>query len=157
MKKFLLERNQSTVEGTTGTMHCVGDPSVYFFTMELPWRENKRALSCIPEGVYIAKPYASPSKGSVYLLKNVPNRSFIEIHSANFGGDRSESSKGKYQSQLLGCIALGEKIDRLSNMYQKKQLAVLNSRAAQKRFLAYCNGEAISLEIRWAEGQGPQQ
>ncbi len=49
----------------------------------------------IPKGTYNLSFYQSPHNGLVPLLENVPNRSFIEIHSGNF----------EYQSK--GCILVG--------------------------------------------------
>lgn len=52
---------------------------------------------CIPEGTYIAERYHSPNPnhGLVWLLQNVPGRTYIELHIAN------------WPSELLGCIAPG--------------------------------------------------
>lgn len=67
-------------------------------TLERPWLENKDNISCIPEGTYHVIQYNSPSKGDVWLFKNVPDRDMIEIHPAN------------HMEQLLGCIAVGERL-----------------------------------------------
>ena len=66
------------------------------WTLELPWRDNRRNVSCVPVGTYNARKYDSPKHGNVILLDDVPERTWIEIHAA------------KYVSQLLGCIAVGE-------------------------------------------------
>ncbi len=73
------------------------------FTLELPWQENKPNISCIPAGIYPVSKYESPSKGSVLLLHDVPNRTYIEIHAGN------------YTSQILGCILVGDGIKYLNN------------------------------------------
>jgi len=77
-----------------GSLNC--------FTLELPWNGNKPNISCIPSGTYPITKYESPSKGSVLLLHEVPNRSYIEIHSGN------------YTSQILGCILVGDGIKYLN-------------------------------------------
>lgn len=68
------------------------------FTLELPWLNNTSKKSCIPEGEYQYETYQSPKHGDVLLLKNVPDRTFIEVHAGN------------YTRQILGCILPGEGI-----------------------------------------------
>ena len=50
------------------------------YTLELPWRENKPNISCIPEGTYECIPYTSEKFPNVYQIKNVPNREAILLH-----------------------------------------------------------------------------
>lgn len=66
-------------------------------TLELPWLDNKRRKSCIPNGTYQVKPRFSPKYKSHFHVKDVPNRSFILIHGGN------------YYTQILGCILVGDK------------------------------------------------
>jgi len=73
------------------------------FTLELPWIDNLTNISCIPAGMYRVTKYESPSKGSVLLLHDVPNRTYVEIHSGN------------YTSQIDGCILVGDGIKYLNN------------------------------------------
>ena len=73
-------------------------------------------------------------------MQDVPNRSMVEIHSANFAGDES---KGLH-CQLLGCIALGKSIGILED-----QQALLNSKVAVKEFMDILNGEVFELTISW--------
>ena len=52
-----------------------------FYTLELPWKENRRNISRIPAGEYEAIKYYSPKhKRIVILLLDVPDRTNIEIH-----------------------------------------------------------------------------
>lgn len=65
-------------------------------TLELPWKENKTNVSCIPEGTYkVVKTYSPRFKKKLWLVKGVPGRSGIRFHPANF------------VRQLQGCIAPG--------------------------------------------------
>lgn len=65
-------------------------------TVELPWRNNQRRVSCIKAGTYpVIVGHASPKFGWTIWLQNVPNRSEILIHRTSF------------VRQLLGCIAPG--------------------------------------------------
>lgn len=114
-----LTRAPSTNQGTFG-MFVMAD-GTHFHSLELPWLGNANDVSCIPPGVYTCKWIESPKHGECYQVMDVPNRDFIEIHSANFGGDKSKG----FISELLGCIALGTAIGILDG-----QLAVLNSKMA---------------------------
>jgi len=64
------------------------------YTIELPWRENKKRISCIPEGTYILRKRYSEKFKWHFVLLDVPNRSCILIHPANDA-----------QKELQGCIA----------------------------------------------------
>lgn len=72
-------------------------------TLELPWEDNQQSISCIPEGTYDIEPYHSPKFGDVLLLKGVPNRKWIEIHSGN------------YHTQIEGCILVGYDLRYINN------------------------------------------
>lgn len=72
------------------------------FTLELPNLDNQTNISCIPEGDYLFDKYESPKHGNVLLLRNVEDRSMIEVHSGN------------YTSQILGCILVGDGIKWLN-------------------------------------------
>ena len=69
--------------------------TVSFNTLELPWKQNQRRISCIPEGAYRCIPHTSPKFGRCFWLQDVPGRSEILIHPGNF------------TSQILGCILPG--------------------------------------------------
>ena len=64
-------------------------------TLELPDLGNKSRISCIPEGEYEVVKRNSAKYGDHFHILDVPNRSYILIHNAN------------YVRQLLGCIAVG--------------------------------------------------
>lgn len=69
------------------------------FAIELPWRENRKRISCIPEGTYTMRKRYSVKHKWHYIIQNVPNRSLILFHPANHA-----------QKELLGCIAPVTKI-----------------------------------------------
>jgi hypothetical protein len=85
---------------TNGVLYVEKDNKILFecFTLELPWKDNQRRISCIPEGTYKAIKHRSPKFGESVWIQNVPNRSEILIHPAN------------YVRQLLGCIAVGDSL-----------------------------------------------
>ncbi len=79
-------------EGTQGVLEWNG--TLVCYTIELPWLENQRRISCIPEGEYVLQKRFSPKFKWHFLLRNIPGRDFILIHPANDA-----------QKELLGCIA----------------------------------------------------
>lgn len=67
-----------------------------FFTLELPWKDNKPSISCIPPGIYKFKKRFSPNKEMVVIeLEDVEGRTYIQIHIGN------------RTSQIEGCILPG--------------------------------------------------
>jgi len=107
----------------------------------LPWRGNRRQISCIPPGTYNVEIRLSNKYGRIYWIRNVPNRSYILIHSGNFAGD---TSKG-YKTHVMGCILLGKKSGYLGG-----QVAVLNSRITVRAFMEYMDYEPFELRIQEA-------
>jgi len=79
-------------DGTNGILSFEGNEICK--TIELPWRENKKRISCIPEGKYkIRKRYSAKFKWHLEVM-NVKNRDLILVHPAN------DALK-----ELNGCIA----------------------------------------------------
>lgn len=66
-------------------------------TLELPWRDNKSRISCIPKGVYRLEEtkYYRGGGYPALAIMNVPGRTDIKIHRANWPSD------------LWGCTAPG--------------------------------------------------
>lgn len=63
-------------------------------TIELPWRNNRRMVSCIPEGRYRLYRHTFPKHGEQLGVAGVPNRESILIHPGNDA-----------RQDLRGCIA----------------------------------------------------
>lgn len=93
-----LYRVAQSERGTFGAL--VIDHLPFCVTMELPWRDNRNSLSCIPAGKYKWKKHNSPSKGPVIWIQDVPGRSWIYFHVAN------------WPSNVLGCIGVGLRYGR---------------------------------------------
>lgn len=136
MERIILIREKSTDQGTFGRIRIGLD---YFYTLELPWRDNQNNISCIPAGIYrCTMTLSSRFKKRMYLVDGVNKRTGIRIHSANLAGDKTIG----YKSQLSGCIALGEKIG-----FIEKQRAILLSTSAIRKFESLMNGQDFTLEI----------
>lgn len=79
-------------KGTNGKLECNGKFICY--TIELPWRNNEKRVSCIPEGKYfIKKRYSNKFKWHLEVI-DVENRNLILIHPAN-----------NALQELNGCVA----------------------------------------------------
>lgn len=122
---FLLRRDDQNDIRTLGAMFD-GDERICE-TLELPWRDNQRGISCIPEGIYECKLAHSPSRGyDVYWLQNVPGRQDVQIHIGNFPKD------------IRGCILIGR--ERGVNQ-------VVHSKVAFDKFMGRMGGEDFTLVI----------
>lgn len=80
---------------TLGTMSAAGlIPALA--TLELPWRDNRVAISCIPEGDYrITMAYSARYSRAMPRLLGVPGREGILVHAGN---NRTDTE---------GCILVG--------------------------------------------------
>lgn len=141
MKSATLTRTETGDAGTFGTL--VTESGFQCYTGELPWRGNESGKSCIPEGVYTCARANSPKHGPCYYVTEVPKRSDIEIHSANWMGDESKGLK----CQLLGCIAPGRAIMDIAG-----QKGVSSSKDALASLEADLEKEPFTLTIVWADG-----
>lgn len=125
--------------GDQGTFGKLIYQNKEWYTLELPWRENKSNISCIPKGKYtVSWTYSPKFKRKMYLVVAVPNRSGIRIHSANYAGDESKG----YKKHLYGCIALGKRKGILEG-----QKAILVSRPAIREFEKLMKEDTFKLEI----------
>lgn len=111
MKTLTLKRVDKNDECIFGALFL--DEKEICKTLELPWRDNQKGISCIPAGEYKLSPYPSSRFGEVYIVNDVPNRTGILIHTGNTASD------------IEGCILVGDSYGKLNG---KK--AVLNSRQA---------------------------
>ena len=125
----------SDEQGTAGVMYTEGFSC---YTLELPWKRNTKNISCIPEGVYKCSFKHSPKFGPVYQVEDVPGRTHILLHAGNWAGDTQRG----FLSDVEGCILLGDNLGEL-----KGQRALINSRKALNRFLAFANSEDFALCI----------
>ena len=97
MINLLLIRDTFSKESTIGELFLNGERICD--TLENPWVDNQRNISCIPEGVYPVRlrlPRESATRDYLHLLvQEVPNRDFILVH------------RGNFPSQTQGCLLVG--------------------------------------------------
>jgi len=108
---LLIIRDTFTEESTIGKLYINGE--VFCDTLENPYINNERNISCIPEGQYkvrLRRARESATRDYLHLLvQDVPNRDWILFHRGNTAKDTS------------GCILVGN---------GREQDAVNNSRLA---------------------------
>jgi len=82
---------------TLGLAHVMDEKKAVFDfkTLELPWKDNRPGVSCIPAGRYQVVKHHAPAFGACFWLPNVPGRTEILIH------------PGNYYTQIRGCILPG--------------------------------------------------
>ena len=111
-----LIRVSYTQRGTFGVL-LDEDNFPFCLTLERPWKDNKRNVSCIPTGKYICKKIYSPTFGVTFEITNVKERSHILFH------------KGNIMDDSHGCPILGEEFGFLDG-----EIAVLSSGRAFSEF-----------------------
>lgn len=94
LEKVFLNRFKSEKTQTLGEL--IYNSKVIAKTMELPDLGNKNRISCIPLGSYKVVRRYSLKHGNHFHVLNVPKRSYILMHHAN------------YYRDLLGCIGVGQ-------------------------------------------------
>jgi hypothetical protein len=103
-----------------------------WFSLELPWKNNEKYISCIPLGEYVAYKHYSPKFGDTLWIQDVPNRSEILIHPANFHSD------------LLGCVGIGKDLKWIN---RDNDVDVSASRFSMKEMLDMIKEDYIDIKI----------
>ena len=132
MINLLLIRNTFSKKSTIGELFLNGERICD--TLENPWQDNQRNISCIPEGVYPVRlrlPRESATRDYLHLLvQEVPNRDFILVH------------RGNFPSQTQGCllVGLGTEQDVVHNSVLAMDLLI--------KEVIHLGGENINLIIK---------
>ena len=104
------------------------------FSIELPWNNNTRSKSCIPEGTYFLKARFSKKFNHHLVLENVDHRSLILIHAANNAKD-----------ELRGCIAPVTYLTGIGKGLKSKPLL---DKLLSKCYQTFDRKEVIELTIK---------
>lgn len=96
ISKAMIYENRASLVQTIRSFFKPAKQPFKFYTIERPWKNNERRVSCIPTGEYVGLIHHSPRFGKTIWIQDVPDRSEILIHPANFA------------SELMGCIAPGQ-------------------------------------------------
>ena len=109
---LLIIRETFTDKSTIGNLYLDGE--WLCDTLELPYRDNQRSISCIPAGQYkvrLRTARESATRDYLHLLvEDVPNRDFVLVHI----GNKSSDSRG--------CILVG--IGREQDFVKNSRLAM---------------------------------
>jgi len=129
-----LTRQKDDGQCTLGTL--VFSTGQTFKTIERPWLNNQRQVSCIPPGTYTCVPHgwepnATVREKKAYLLLGTEPRTAILIHPANWA------------AQLMGCIAPG-----MSSGILGGKPAVLSSQAAMASIRQIVGQNKFQLTIK---------
>lgn len=109
MKTVTITRHETSDNGTFGILNVENE--FVCLTLELPWHNNQKNISCIPVGEYNVVYRTTPSYGEKYKILNVPNRSGILFHAGNTIDDTE------------GCILLGVYLDRDNHAIRRSRKA----------------------------------
>ncbi len=93
--KMTITRTMQDDYQTLGEL-TLSDDSFTCKTLELPWLDNQRSVSCVPEGTYTVKKRNSEKYDDHFHLQDAPDRSYILIH------------HGNYKKNTKGCILVGK-------------------------------------------------
>ena len=110
-------------------------------TIELPWMNNQPQISCIPIGTYNVVYRESAKYPRHYHIQNVPARSWILIHQANYVGSKNPNTR---KADLLGCIGVGRGYADLNG---DGIVELTRSNATLKQMLAVIGTNSFTLTI----------
>ena len=135
--RLLLDRYSLEEKQTIGKLYLLNNSGgiiAEWHSLELPWLDNQRRISCIPLGTYKARKHTSPRFGKSLWLQDVPNRSEILIHRGNFYTD------------ILGCILIGKNLADINN---DGVIDLTQSVKAINELMSYLTDlDAIMIEIK---------
>ncbi len=126
--RLIIYRDSDNGTQTTGHGEVVSDgdseskPKFTFFTLELPWKDNQRGVSCIPAGKYMIRkrnPYGNFPYVHFDILNTTP-REGVKIHAGN------------YYTSIRGCQLVG---NALIDINGDGQLDVTNSKATLQKIV----------------------
>ena len=131
--KLLIQRYSHGEKQTIGNLFGLSDNGHILFecdSLELPWLNNQKQISCKPTGKYLVKKrYSKKFKNHLHIT-NVEDRSYILIHSGN------------YYTDILGCVLVG----RLGFVNSDDIIDVSSSKKTLKKLLTFVESD-IELEI----------
>lgn len=94
-KKLLLSRTYKPNLTMSSVYALNGEELLYRCkALELPWLNNQRNVSCVPEGEYWTIKEISPTRGKIFRLLYVHGRSGILFQKGNFVAGYVKDSEG---------------------------------------------------------------
>lgn len=129
--ELTLFRFSLTPHATYGALLYEGQPVCV--TVEDPWYENRRNVSCIPAGEYRCVRHVSKKHGATWRVTNVPDRSGILFHAGNWAGLPGVGS-GPMAGHTQGCILLGQSFGVPRIAGNEGMVGVVTSVRAMQKF-----------------------
>ena len=124
--------------GEEGTFGVLCAPGFRCHTVELPWKENQRRVSCVPSGRYPVQLILSPRFGYSYWIHPIPGRSEVLVHGGAWAGDTSLG----WRTNSAGCVLLGDR-----RGVAQKQKCILLSQPPLRRLLDMMERQPFQLTI----------
>lgn len=133
MKTITLKRvTPSGPDGVFGVL--IADNIPFAVTVERPWVDNQKQVSCIPDGTYMCRRVSSPKFGDTFEITGVDNRSHVLFH------------KGNTIDDSHGCILVGEQFEKISGAP-----GIAMSGKGYGEFMGMLKGiNEFQLVIQWA-------
>lgn len=93
--KWVLSRKYGSLQ-TTGSLYVFDGDHSFFncLTLELPYKNNQKSISCYPAGVYKVIKIKRPNGKWAFSVKDVPGRSAILFHAGNYIATSKPDSEG---------------------------------------------------------------
>lgn len=136
MKTLTITRIAEKDENTLGVLVVTDSRNKILYnciTLELPYKDNKKQISCIPKGTYRAEIGKSDKYGEVIYVKGVANRQGILIHIGN------------YTKDTKGCILVGNRIGYSEGI---KQHYIGKSKITMNELLTIIDKELMFVVIK---------
>jgi hypothetical protein len=102
LKRFKFDEKQ--VQGRAVLYDDTNNKILEFVTLERPWLDNRKNISCIPAGVYKVSPRWSPTHGKHFIVHDTYPRELILFHIGNNIGSKNPKTG---TSDSDGCILAG--------------------------------------------------
>lgn len=141
MNTVIITRTKYTDKETFGNLVAHRNGKLFrCLTLELPWKNNKKKVSCIPRGFYTGTlTYWPAKKRSNYLLSPVPERDGIFMHFGNY------AYRPTSKPDIEGCILLGSSYGDLNDDNVDE---ILNTKATVDAFQKFMNNEPFDIKIQ---------
>lgn len=134
---YHLSRETATAQGTPGVLRGP-DGRIVCRMMELPWRDNRTGISCIPPGRYRVRHLPRSASGKyrdVYALDGTAPRVGILIHRGNAAGDTEQGCRTDSHGCLLPCTSWGVVRGQLLGLNSGGALARLHAATDRKPWM----------------------
>ncbi len=130
MKTVHLIRYYNDSDVTLGTLHIEGINHKPIYTLENPWKNNERNISCIPVGEYKCELFSGVKHKNCFQVCDVKDREYILFH------------VGNYEKDTNGCILVGNGVYLNGLEYM-----IVNSQSTMRKFRELLENDSFELSI----------